>query len=82
LADNGVVAAEGRPTSWTSLGLLAALVLRDAIDDCRGGRKGRESDRTASFPASAWPATGRSRPTCPAWRSAALQGRGHGRQEI
>ena len=33
MADNGVVTADGRLTDWVSLGVLAAFVPRDAVDD-------------------------------------------------
>ncbi len=33
MAHNGVVAADGRLTDWISLGVLAASVPRDAVDE-------------------------------------------------
>src|SRR5260370_13026351 len=43
---NGVVAAGGRLTDWISLGVLAAWVPRDAVDDAvaAAGRQARRSD--------------------------------------
>ena len=45
MADNGVVAG-GRLTDWVSLGVLAAFVPRDAVDDAIAatGRQARRSD--------------------------------------
>ena len=45
MADNGVVAG-GRLTDWVSLGVLAAFVPRDAVDDAvaAAGRQARRSD--------------------------------------
>jgi hypothetical protein len=45
MADNGVVAA-GRLTDWVSLGVLAAFVPRDAVDDAvaAAGKQARRSD--------------------------------------
>jgi hypothetical protein len=45
MADNGVV-AEGRLTDWVSLGVLAAFVPRDAVDDAvaAAGKQARRSD--------------------------------------
>jgi Insertion element 4 transposase N-terminal len=46
MADNGVVAAGGRLTDWVSLGVLAAFVPRDAVDDAvaAAGKQARRSD--------------------------------------
>ncbi|MDQ2873536.1 MAG: IS4 family transposase [Actinomycetota bacterium] len=46
MADNGVVVAEGRLTDWVSLGVLAAFVPRDAVDDAvaGAGKQARRSD--------------------------------------
>jgi len=46
MADNGVVTAGGRLTDWVSLGVLAAFVPRDAVDDAvaAAGRRARRSD--------------------------------------
>jgi hypothetical protein len=46
MAHNGVVAAGGRLTDWVSLGVLAASVPRDAVDDAiaAAGRQARRSD--------------------------------------
>jgi hypothetical protein len=46
MADNGVVSAGGRLTDWVSLGVLAASVPRDAVDDAiaAAGRQARRSD--------------------------------------
>jgi hypothetical protein len=46
MAENGVVAAGGRLTDWVSLGVLAASVPRDAVDDAvaAAGRQARRSD--------------------------------------
>jgi hypothetical protein len=46
MADNGVVAAGGRPTDWVSLGVLAAFMPRDAVDDAvtAAGKQARRSD--------------------------------------
>jgi Insertion element 4 transposase N-terminal len=46
MADNGVVTAGGRLTDWVSLGVLAAFVPRDAVDDAvaAAGRQARRSD--------------------------------------
>src|SRR6266699_6363849 len=45
MADNGVVAG-GRLTDWVSLGVLAAVVPRDAVDDAvaAAGKRARRSD--------------------------------------
>src|SRR5258708_24471670 len=45
MADNGVVAG-GRLTDWVSLGVLAAFVPRDAVDDAvaAAGKQARRSD--------------------------------------
>ena len=45
MVDNGVVAG-GRLTDWVSLGVLAAFVARDAIDDAVAavGKQARRSD--------------------------------------
>jgi hypothetical protein len=45
MADNGVV-AHGRLTDWVSLGVLAAFVPRDAVDDAIAatGKRARRSD--------------------------------------
>src|ERR1035438_9678855 len=46
MTDNGVVTAGGRLTDWVSLGVLAAFVPRDAVDDAvaAAGRQARRSD--------------------------------------
>lgn len=46
MVGNGVVSAGGRLTDWVSLGVLAAFVLRDAVDDAvaAAGRQARRSD--------------------------------------
>jgi len=46
MADNGVVSAGGRLTDWVSLGVLAAFVPRDAVDDAiaAAGKQARRSD--------------------------------------
>jgi hypothetical protein len=46
MADNGVASAGGRPTDWVSLGVLAAFVPRDAVDDAvaAAGKQARRSD--------------------------------------
>jgi len=46
MADNGVVTAGGRLTDWISLGVLAAFVPRDAVDDAvaAAGKRARRSD--------------------------------------
>jgi hypothetical protein len=46
MADNGVVAAGGRLTDWVSLGVLAAFVPRDAVDDAAAAarKQARRSD--------------------------------------
>src|ERR1039458_1456011 len=46
MADNGVVAAGGRLTDWVSLGVLAAFVPREAVDDAvaAAGKQARRSD--------------------------------------
>jgi hypothetical protein len=46
MADIGVVAAGGRLTDWVSLGVLAAFVPRDAVDDAvaAAGKQARRSD--------------------------------------
>ena len=46
MAGNGVVSAGGRLTDWVSLGVLAAFVPRDAVDDAvaAAGRQARRSD--------------------------------------
>src|SRR5712691_11681031 len=46
MADNGVVSAGGRLTDWVSLGGLAAIVPRDAVDDAvaAAGKQARRSD--------------------------------------
>src|SRR5580693_2587160 len=46
MADNGVVTAGGRLTDWVSLGVLAAFVPRDAVDDAivAAGKGARRSD--------------------------------------
>jgi len=46
MADNGVVSAGGRLTDWVSLGVLAASVPRDAVDDAiaAAGRQAKRSD--------------------------------------
>jgi hypothetical protein len=46
MTQNGVVAAGGRLTDWVSLGVLAASVPRDAVDDAvaAAGRQARRSD--------------------------------------
>jgi Insertion element 4 transposase N-terminal/Transposase DDE domain len=46
MAHNSVVAAGGRLTDWVSLGVLAASVQRDAVDDAiaAAGRQARRSD--------------------------------------
>jgi Insertion element 4 transposase N-terminal/Transposase DDE domain len=46
MADNGVVVAGGRLTDWVSLGVLAAFVPRDAVDDAvaAAGKKAGRSD--------------------------------------
>jgi hypothetical protein len=46
MADNGVVSAGGRLTDWVSLGVLAAFVPRDAVDDAVAvaGKQARRSD--------------------------------------
>jgi Insertion element 4 transposase N-terminal len=46
MADNGVVGAGGRLTDWVSLGVLAAFVPRDAVDDAIAvaGKQARRSD--------------------------------------
>jgi hypothetical protein len=45
MTDNGVVAG-GRLTDWVSLGVLAAFVPRDAVDDAvaAAGKQARRSD--------------------------------------
>ena len=49
MADNGVVTAGGRLTDWVSLGVLAAFVPRDAVDDAvaAGGQAGAAVGREA-----------------------------------
>src|ERR1035438_2654372 len=42
MTDNGVVTAGGRLTDWVALGVLAAFVPRDAVDDA-GAAAGREA---------------------------------------
>jgi hypothetical protein len=46
MADNGAVTAGGRLTDWVSLGVLAAFVPRDAVDDAvaAAGKQARRSD--------------------------------------
>ena len=46
MADNGVVTAGGRLTDWVSLGVLAAFVPRDAVDDAvaAAGKQARRPD--------------------------------------
>src|SRR5512140_3039374 len=46
MTDNGVVSAGGRLTDWVSLGVLAAFVPRDAVDDAiaAAGKQARRSD--------------------------------------
>ena len=46
MAGNGVVTAGGRLTDWVSLGVLAAFVPRDAVDDAvaAAGKQARRSD--------------------------------------
>ena len=46
MADNGVVIAGGRLTDWVSLGVLAAFVPRDAVDDAvaSAGKQAKRSD--------------------------------------
>src|SRR5260221_11324275 len=46
MAKNGVVSAEGRLTDWVSLGVLAAFVPRDAVDDAieAADRQAKRSD--------------------------------------
>ena len=46
MADNGVVTAGGRLTDWVSLGVLAAFVPRDAVDDAvaAAGKQAKRSD--------------------------------------
>jgi hypothetical protein len=46
MADNGVVTAGGRLTDWVSLGVLAAFVPRDAVDDAvaAAGKQAGRSD--------------------------------------
>jgi Insertion element 4 transposase N-terminal len=46
MADNGVVVAGGRLTDWVSLGVLAAFVSPDAVDDAveAAGKQARRSD--------------------------------------
>jgi hypothetical protein len=46
MADNGVVSAGGRLTDWVSLGVLAAFVPRDAVDDAvaAAGKQAKRSD--------------------------------------
>jgi hypothetical protein len=46
MADNGVVSAGGRLTDWVSLGVLAAFVPRDAVDDAvaAAGKQARRPD--------------------------------------
>ena len=46
MADNGVVSAGGRLTDWVSLGVLAAFVPRDAVDEAvaAAGKRARRSD--------------------------------------
>jgi hypothetical protein len=46
MADNGVVSGGGRLTDWVSLGVLAASVPRDAVDDAiaAAGRQAKRSD--------------------------------------
>ena len=46
MADNGVVTAGGRLADWVSLGVLAAFVPRDAVDDAvaAAGKQARRSD--------------------------------------
>jgi Insertion element 4 transposase N-terminal/Transposase DDE domain len=46
MADNGAVAAGGRLTDWVSLGVLAAFVPRDLVDDAvaAAGKQARRSD--------------------------------------
>src|SRR5450755_4673264 len=46
MADNGVVSAGGRLTDWVSLGVLAAFVPRDAVDDAVAvaGKQAKRSD--------------------------------------
>src|ERR1019366_2053607 len=46
MADNGVVTAGGRLTDWVSLGVLAAFVARDAVDDAvaAAGKQAGRSD--------------------------------------
>jgi hypothetical protein len=43
MADNGVVTAGGRLTDWVSLGVLAAFVPRDAVDDAVAAGAGEQS---------------------------------------
>jgi hypothetical protein len=46
VTDNGVVTAEGRLTDWVSLGVLAASVPRDAVDEAVAvaGKGAKRSD--------------------------------------
>ena len=46
MADNGAVTAGGRLTDWVSLGVLAAFVPRDAVDDAvaAAGKQAKRSD--------------------------------------
>jgi hypothetical protein len=46
MADNGVVSAGGKLTDWVSLGVLAAFVPRDAVDDAiaAAGKQAKRSD--------------------------------------
>ena len=46
MADNGVMSAGGRLTDWVSLGVLAAFVPRDAVDDAvaAAGKQAKRSD--------------------------------------
>jgi len=46
MTHNGVVAAGGRLTDWVSLGVLAASVPRDAVDDAvaAAGKQAKRSD--------------------------------------
>jgi len=46
MADNGVVTAGGRLTDWVSLGVLASLVPRDAVDEAitAAGKRAKRSD--------------------------------------
>jgi hypothetical protein len=46
MTQNGVMAASGRLTDWVSLGVLAASVPRDAVDDAvaAAGKQARRSD--------------------------------------